>query len=112
MKLKSLINKKYLVENSEDAAQIIDVPKRSKALKQKEALERMMKILKQKDVKGSLNLSNLKIESLGNIERVSGNLRLDDCQLLTSLSNLKYIGNIANLPFCVIVTHLFQTICR
>ena len=26
--------------------------------------------------------------------------------------NLKYIGNIANLPFCVIVTHLFQTICR
>ena len=41
---------------------------------------------------GDLSLSETKIETLGNLVRVEGDLDLESCQNLESLGNLEYVG--------------------
>ena len=96
MRLKSLINKKYLVENTDDYEEF-DIPKYSKETKEKQALASIMKMLKQKHIKGNLNLYNTKIESLGNLQSVGGDLDLEDCTELESLGNLESVYGSLNL---------------
>ena len=99
MKLKSLINKKYLIENTEDDYEEFDIPKYSKETKEKQALASIMKMLKQKHIKGDLDLRNSKITSLGNLQSVDGYLNLYKSQI-ESLGNLKSVGGDLNLENC------------
>ena len=91
MKLKSLINKKYLIENTDDAEEFV-IPGHSKETKEKQALARAIRILKQKHNKGSLSLRDIHIESLGNLETIDGGLDLVGT-LIKSLDNLKSVGD-------------------
>jgi len=49
---------------------------------------------------GDLSLSEAKIETLGNLVRVEGDLDLESCQNLESLENLEYVGGYLDLRGC------------
>ncbi len=49
---------------------------------------------------GDLDLSNITIKTLGNLERVGGNLTLFGCTSLTSLGNLERVGGRLNSYNC------------